>query len=204
MKKLILIIDDDPDLRGGLKRGLEQSGFAALSAESAEEAREIMLRIRPDAIVLDRMMTGMDGLSFLREIRAAGDAVPVIMLTAMNGAAHAIEGLSAEADDYLAKPFQLRELALRLNNTMKKSPAAQPTGVKMPEGLTRSDGEFFADRELLALSENEKAALALMISGETAPMPPMTARRLRAKLLANIKNADIINVRNKGYKLVVK
>ena len=116
MNKTILVVDDDTVLRNALAHGLRNEGFYVLAAESAENANEILAHISVDAIVLDRMMTGMDGLTFLQQLRTSGDTTPVIMLTAMSGADNAIAGLSNGANDYLAKPFQARELILRLNN----------------------------------------------------------------------------------------
>ncbi|MDO4423760.1 MAG: response regulator, partial [Pseudomonadota bacterium] len=115
MTKTVLIVDDDDILRNTLARGLRNDGFYILTANSAENATDVLNRISVDAIVLDRMMTGMDGLSFLKQLRASGNQTPTIMLTAMTGPENAIDGLSGGANDYLAKPFQIRELILRLN-----------------------------------------------------------------------------------------
>jgi len=195
--KLILIIDDDGDLRASLKQGLEKNNFAVVAAESADEAVLLLEKIQPDAMVVDRMMPGTDGLSFLKKIRMAGDKTPAVMLTALDGAENAIAGLEGGADDYLAKPFALRELVLRLEKLLRHS-----VPFKMPDGLNLAGGEFFINGKLLALSETEKAALEKMLSGAPAPMAAMTAKRLREKLIANLKNCDIIAVRNKGYKLL--
>ena len=113
MKKTILVIDDDDLLRNSLAKGLRSESFAVITAESAEIATEILTRISVDAIVLDRMMVGMDGLTFLKKMRASGNQTPIIMLTALSGSENAIAGLSGGADDYLAKPFH-KELVLRL------------------------------------------------------------------------------------------
>jgi DNA-binding response OmpR family regulator len=200
MTKSVLIIDDDKDLRESLKIGLEREDFAVITADSAEAAAEILKRVSVDGIILDRMMTGADGLSFLRELRRGGDATPILMLTAMNGSENTIAGLEGGADDYLSKPFQLKELVLRVRNILRKS---ERPGPKMPAGLRFADGEFFIGKKLLALSGPEKAALIEMTAGGTARMTPMTAMRLRDKVLANVENADIITVRGKGYKLAV-
>ena len=101
MNKTVLIIDDDDILRNALARGLRNEGFCAITAQSAEHADDVLKRISVDAIVLDRMMTGMDGLSFLQKIRKSGNLTPVIMLTAMTGAENTIDGLSSGANDYL-------------------------------------------------------------------------------------------------------
>ncbi len=83
MDKTVLVIDDDDMLRSTLAAGLRNEGFNVLAAPSAESGADILNKISVDAIVLDRMMVGQDGLSFLAEIRAAGDTTPVIMLTAL-------------------------------------------------------------------------------------------------------------------------
>jgi two-component system phosphate regulon response regulator OmpR len=199
--KSILIIDDDGDLRESLKIGLEKESFAVVTADSAESAGEILKRLAVDGIILDRMMTGTDGLTFMRRLRKGGDWTPVLMLTAMNGSENTIAGLEGGADDYLAKPFQLKELALRVRNMLKKSARQEP---KTPAGLRFADGEFFIGKKLFALSEPEKAALREMLAGGTVQMAPMTAKRLRDKVLANLENVDIITVRGKGYKLAVQ
>lgn len=207
MNKTVLIIDDDNMLRRSIVKGLQTEGFNTLDAESAEMGAEILKRIGVDAIVLDRMMAGMDGLSFLKSLRTAGNKTPVIMLTAMSGSENAIDGLAGGADDYLAKPFQLKELALRLNNIVKKSNVLDE---KLPDGLMYIDEEFFvADPKtgtpkLLGLSGEEKRLLQLLITpvGNTAPAAPMVAKRLRVKLNGVLSNIDIITMRGRGYKLV--
>jgi DNA-binding response OmpR family regulator len=200
MNKAILIIDDDKDLRRSLKAGLEKENFIVITADSAESAEEILNRIAIDGIILDRMMGGLDGLSFLKKIRATGGEIPVIMLTAMNGADNTIDGLTGGADDYLAKPFNLQELVLRLNNILKKPKMAEP---KISAGFQFINGELFIGKKMLMLSETEKSLLQNLTAGRIVQIQPMVAKRLRAKLrLANTKNIDIITVRGKGYKLV--
>ena len=209
MNKTVLIIDDDEVLRRGLSRGLQAEGFATLTAASAESASEILARVRVDAMILDRMMGGRDGLSFLKEIRSAGDTTPVLMLTAMTGPENAIDGLAGGADDYLAKPFQLRELILRINNITKNRGDAM---ARMPAALIFTDDEFFvrdvaqpdAAPRLLSLSGEEKKLLRQLTSpvGNIAPSAPMVAKRLRGKLNGVSSDIDIITVRGRGYKLI--
>lgn len=207
MKKSILVIDDDKMLRDALSVGLKKADFDVVRAESAETAMEILSRISVDAIVLDRMMSGMDGLSFLKQIRANGDETPVLMLTAMSGAENAIDGLSSGANDYLAKPFQLQELILRLKNitanTAKKSD--KPT---MPDGLIFADNEFFItinnQNKLLSLSSEEKKLLQNLLNpiGNVVSATPMVAKRLRMKINSVLSDIDIITVRGMGYKII--
>ncbi len=205
MNKTILIIDDDDMLRTTLAHGLRQNDFYVITATSAEQASEILSRISVDAIVLDRMMTGMDGLTFLKNMRTNGDTTPVIMLTALTGPENAIDGLSGGANDYLAKPFQLRELVLRLNNIIGHTDNA---GIKMPNGLMFTDDEFFIttgqNPQILGLSGEEKKLLQrlTMPIGNIAPASPMVAKRLRSKINSVLSNIDIITVRGRGYKLI--
>lgn len=208
MNKTVLIIDDDDMLRKTLAHGLQTDNFDVITAATAEVAIKILERVKPDAIVLDRMMTGMDGLTFLKQLRGTGNQTPVIMLTAMSGPENAIAGLSGGADDYLAKPFQLRELILRLNNIIKKHTTTN-NDKKMPDGLLFFDDEFFiqdsaATPHVLALSGEEKKLLQnlTMPVGNIAPASPMVAKRLRGKLNIVLSNIDIITVRGQGYKLV--
>lgn len=209
MNKTVLIIDDDDMLRKTLARGLRDNAFDVITANSAEEGTNILSRIKVDAIVLDRMMTGMDGLTFLKQIRSKGTTIPVIMLTAMTGAENAIDGLSGGANDYLAKPFQLRELILRLNNIIKSD--AVPDS-KLPGGLVFTDEEFFitapndttALPRILPLSGEEKKLLRQLTTpvGNVVASTPMVAKRLRNKLNVVLSSVDIVTIRGRGYKLV--
>lgn len=208
MNKTILIVDDDDILRKALTTGLRGEGFDVISSDSAENASDVLNRVSVDAIILDRMMTGMDGLTFLRALRRAGNTTPVLMLTALSGPENAIAGLSDGANDYLAKPFQVRELILRLNNIIRKNATV---GNKMPMGLTFTDNEFFISSnqntpQLLALSGEEKKLLQHLTSplGNIAPAAPMVAKRLRNKLNLVLSHLDIITIRGRGYKLIDK
>lgn len=208
MNKTILIVDDDDILRKALTTGLRGEGFDVISSDSAENASDVLNRVSVDAIILDRMMTGMDGLTFLRALRGAGNTTPVLMLTALSGPENAIAGLSDGANDYLAKPFQVRELILRLNNIIRKTTTV---GNKMPMGLTFTDNEFFISSnqntpQLLALSGEEKKLLQHLTSplGNIAPAAPMVAKRLRNKLNLVLSHLDIITIRGRGYKLIDK
>ncbi len=207
MTKNILVIDDDKMLRTSLATGLRRADFQVVTAESAEEAAEILARISVDAIILDRMMTGIDGLSFLKQLRLNGNNTPVIMLTALSGAENAIDGLSGGANDYMAKPFQLQELVLRLNNIIKITPKTEKKDSSL--GLLFADGEFFikgddGQNKLLALSAEEKKLLQSLTSpfGNIVHATPMVAKRLRNKINSVLSDIDIITVRGMGYKII--
>lgn len=205
MNKTVLIIDDDDILRNTLSKGLRSDGFNVLTAQSAEHGNEILSRISVDAIVLDRMMGGMDGLTFLQKLRTQGNKTPVIMLTAMTGPENTIDGLAGGANDYLAKPFQMRELVLRLNNIIPQAPI---TSSQLPLGLSLADNEFFITKNgttsILTLSGEEKRLLQNLTCpvGNIAPASPMVAKRLRNKLNIVLSDLDIITIRGQGYKLI--
>ena len=207
MKKTLLIIDDDDILRNALAKGLRTDNFNIITSKSAEDAFKVLERISVDAIILDRMMTGMDGLTFLSNLRESSNQTPVIMLTAMTGAENTIAGLSGGANDYLAKPFQMRELVLRLNNIISQVTA---TPSNMPNGLNFTDNEFFITNpanntsHILALSGEEKKLLQNLTNptGNIVPASAMVAKRLRSKLNLVLSNLDIITVRGRGYKLL--
>jgi len=207
MDKTVLIIDDDDILRKTLARGLRNEHFNVLTAQSTDVATDILERVCVNAIILDRMMTGTDGLTFLQQMRATGNTTPVIMLTAMTGPDNAIAGLDSGADDYLGKPFQMRELVLRLNNIMRtRHDTTRPT---LPDGLILIDDEFFVMTNAgaptsLGLSGEEKKLLQNLTSpvGNIAPAAPMVAKRLRNKINVVLSNIDIITIRGRGYKLI--
>ena len=199
MTKNILVVDDDKILRESLARGLRNAQFNVITAESAEFATEVLSKISVDAIVLDRMMDGMDGLSFLRQLRLNGNDTPVIMLTALSGPENAIDGLSGGANDYMQKPFQLQELILRLNNIIKFSPVAKEKTDNY-FGLIFTDGK----NNLLSLSSEEKKLLQNLTNpiGNVVTATPMVAKRLRNKINGVLSDIDIITVRGMGYKII--
>jgi two-component system response regulator MprA len=117
----ILVVDDEPAVRDSLERALRLDGY---EVELAGDGREGLARIRErrlDAIVLDVLMPGMDGLELCRLVREAGDRTPILVLTARDGIADRVAGLDAGADDYLVKPFALEELQARLRALLRRS-----------------------------------------------------------------------------------
>ncbi len=208
MTKSILIIDDDDMLRNTLATGLRKAGFDAITAPSAEYARKILEKITFDAIVLDRMMEGTDGLNFLKELRKNKNTTPVIMLTALSGPENTIDGLSEGANDYMSKPFKLQELVLRLNNIIKNAPAI-PDETMDSVGLMFSGEDFFVldktgQKKLLSLSNEEKKLLQNLMNpiGNTVSATPMVVKRLRNKINVVSSDINIVTVRGTGYKIV--
>lgn len=119
----ILVVDDDRRLRDLLQKYLMDNGFRVTVATDAEDARQRLRALEFDLIVMDRMMPGEDGLAFTRSIRETS-AVPILMLTAMGETEARIDGLEGGVDDYLSKPFEPRELVLRIGMILRR---AQPS-----------------------------------------------------------------------------
>jgi two-component system, OmpR family, response regulator MprA len=137
----ILVVDDERAVRDSLRRALELEGYRVELAEDGEQAlRRLDLEPAPDAVILDVLMPGADGLEVCRTIRAVGNAVPVLMLTARAEIDSRVEGLDAGADDYLPKPFALAELLARLRALLRRSGADESDG--------SADALRFADLEL--------------------------------------------------------
>jgi DNA-binding response OmpR family regulator len=116
----VLVVDDEPIVREVVVRYLEREGYRTLEAGDGVLARELVERERPNLVVLDLMLPGMDGLSLCRWIRARSD-LPVIMLTARGEEADRIVGLELGADDYVTKPFSPRELAARVRTVLRRA-----------------------------------------------------------------------------------
>jgi two-component system response regulator MprA len=125
----VLVVDDDPGVRESLRRSLAFNGYAVDVADDGEQALRRIGEQRPDAVVLDVMMPGMDGLAACRALRAAGDDLPVLLLTARDAVADRVAGLDAGADDYLPKPFALEELLARLRALLRRT---RPAGGAEP------------------------------------------------------------------------
>ncbi len=116
----ILVVDDDDGIRSLVKKYLDENGFLVTTANSAEDASEKIKIIKFDLIILDIMMPGKSGLEFIKEKKRKLET-PIILLTAKGEANERIEGLEIGADDYLPKPFEPKELVLRIQNIIKKT-----------------------------------------------------------------------------------
>ncbi|MEO0918741.1 MAG: response regulator [Pseudomonadota bacterium] len=123
----LLIVDDDERIRGLLQKFLIRNGFLVSSARDAAHADRILSGLDFDMVVLDVMMPGEDGVSYCRRLRASRDDLPILLLTAKGDTQDRIMGLEAGADDYLPKPFEPKELLLRINSILRRVPAQDPT-----------------------------------------------------------------------------
>ena len=122
----ILVVDDDDKIRTVLRRGLSYEGYRVVEASSGEEALEKAREHLPALVVLDVMLPGIDGLEVCRRLRAAGDEVAILMLTARDEVRDRVSGLETGADDYLVKPFSFEELLARIHALLRR--AAGPAG----------------------------------------------------------------------------
>lgn len=156
----LLIVDDDERIRTLLKRFLIQHGFLVTAARDAAHARRILSGLDFDMIILDVMMPGEDGLSLCRDLRAR-QHTPILLLTAKGETDNRIEGFEAGADDYLPKPFEPKELLLRINAILRRMPDT-PAEDKLPKilnlGPIRYDmerGELWQGDALVRLTATE-------------------------------------------------
>jgi two-component system, OmpR family, phosphate regulon response regulator OmpR len=141
----ILVVDDDLRLRDLLRRYLGEQGFQVVTAENAQAMNKLWIRERYDMLVLDLMLPGEDGLSICRRLRGAGDQTPIIMLTAKGEDVDRIVGLEMGADDYLAKPFNPRELVARINAVLRRKGPDEIPGAPSETPQTFQFGDFILD-----------------------------------------------------------
>ena len=164
VKGHILCVDDDDRLRDLLKRYLTREGHDVTTAKDAESARRLMATMAFDLVILDVMMPGEDGLSLLKSVREKKSDTPVILLTARSLPAERIEGLKIGADDYLSKPFEPEELALRIASILKRAAPEAPVEELRLSGMIFhvGKGELRKDGRLVRLTESETQLLGIL------------------------------------------
>jgi len=221
----ILVVDDDRRLRDLLGRFLVDHGFRVTVAKDTTEARARMGLFVFDALILDVMMPGESGFDFARDLRKTS-SVPILMLTARNEVDDRITGLEIGADDYLPKPFEPRELLLRINNMIRKQVVQTPT-VQEPRDVIRFGAfsfridrrELRRDDEIIRLTDRERELLAILAQkpGETIPREAIAGddivsdrtvdvqiNRLRRKIEDDPSNpVHLQTVHGLGYRLLV-
>jgi two-component system response regulator MprA len=162
----ILVVDDERAVRDSLRRALELEGYEVELAEDGEQAlRRLEADPQPDAVILDVLMPGADGLEVCRRLRSAGNAVPVLMLTARSEVDSRVAGLDAGADDYLSKPFALAELLARLRALIRRLGSDDAASVLRFADLELDTGtrEVRRGGELIDLTRTEFALLELFL-----------------------------------------
>ena len=180
----ILVLDDDARIRDLLRRYLSQEGFEVALAEDGKALNRIMLRDAVDLIVLDLMMPGEDGLSVCRRLRASKDKTPIIMLTAKGEDIDRIVGLEVGADDYLAKPFNPRELLARIHAVLRRRPVGEVPGAPSSEQEVVRFGHFTFDLSLRSLQKDGQdlplttGEFAMLKTLVRHPRQPLSRERL--------------------------
>lgn len=171
----ILIVDDDERIRGLLKTFLARNGFFVSAARDAAHARRLLAGLEFDLLVLDVMMPGEDGFSLTASLRETL-TTPILLLTARGDANDRITGLEAGADDYLAKPFEPKELLLRINAILRRVPKEEPER-EVPKVLQlggfRYDiprGELWNGEDLVRLTATENSLMRIFAATPHAPV----------------------------------
>jgi two-component system response regulator MprA len=219
----VLVIDDDRAVRDAVRRAFTLERYEVEVADGGLEGLQRLEASRPDVIVLDLMMPDVDGLEVCRRIRAAGDRIPILMLTARDAVSDRIDGLDAGADDYLVKPFDIGELAARVRALLRRT-----NGELGGERLTFGDLELDAERhgarlgdQVVELTRTEYQLLELLMLNPRRVLPHSliyervwgydfgpSSNALRVYIgylrrkLADLGSPDLIqNVRGVGYAL---
>ncbi|MFH1104696.1 MAG: response regulator transcription factor [Actinomycetota bacterium] len=151
-KARVLVAEDDEAVRRSVERALRFEEYEVFTAEDGAVALSAIAEHAPDAIVLDVMMPGHDGMEVCRRVRAAGDSTPILMLTARHELSDRVAGLDAGADDYLVKPFALEELLARVRALLRRSPAA-------PDAAVLRIGDMILDPSARAVRRGKRPVL---------------------------------------------
>jgi two-component system, OmpR family, phosphate regulon response regulator OmpR len=218
----ILVIDDDTRIRELLRDFLVAQNYRVSLAANAAEARAFLQSMAVDLAILDVMMPGETGLSLLADLRKTGADFPVLMLSALGETDDRIKGLTAGSDDYLAKPFDPRELVLRLESLLRRSGKVEAPG-SVQFGAFEFDlarGELRRDTTVIRLTTRERDLLRMLAAsggeplsrqdlagdtaGETARAVDVQINRLRQKIEHDPSNPIYLQtVRGEGYALIV-
>ena len=220
----ILVVDDDTRLRNLLQRYLRENGFLVTAAEDAFVAEKFLEVYSFDLLIFDIMMPKVSGTQLLAKIREKGNTIPVILLTAMGDAADRVNGLETGADDYVAKPFEPKELVLRINNILRRTENQKAQETRLIFNHVSYDlkrGELVdADGNIIHLTPVERTLLNLLgknpgevhtreelaeVLGSTESLRTVDVQitRLRKKIEGDTKNPRYLQtVRGKGYMLI--
>jgi two-component system phosphate regulon response regulator OmpR len=190
----LLVVDDDARLRELLRRYLTGEGFRVTTAIDAAEARAKLQSFAFDLLIVDVMMPGEDGFALTRSLRAKG-RIPILLLTAMAEPKNRIEGLERGADDYVVKPFEPRELVLRIRNILQRGPAE----AERTAGAVLHFGAFSLDLGRVELRRGEEpvrltaAEMALLLALARTPGTPITreALSLAAEIEGTLRRVDV-------------
>lgn len=190
----ILVVDDDRRLRELLRKYLSDNGYLVATAADAAEARQCMAGLAFDMMVLDVMMPGEDGMALTRSLRAEGKSLPILLLTARGEVDDRIAGLESGADDYLSKPFEPRELLLRVASILRRSPRDEPEPAReLRLGAFVWDmgrAELRQDDQPVHLTQAERDLLSILaeVTGQGVSRDDLAARTGNS---ANPRTVDV-------------
>lgn len=217
-KNIILIVDDDKRIRELLEKYLLKNNYIVLSSPDTSNILNLLDKYIVDLIILDYMLPNESGIEFLQKIRKLGNNIPIIMLTALGDIENRIEGLSYGADDYIGKPFEPKELLLRMQNILNKVKKVNIDNNEIFGTFTfnKTKMELFDENELIKLTDAEIKILQVFLENKNKILSRETIcslcndinersvdvqiTRLRKKIESNSKNPNFIKtIRNKGY-----
>lgn len=193
----ILLVDDDERIRTLLQKFLVRNGYLTTAARDGAHARRLLEGLDFDMMILDVMMPGEDGLSLCREFSQSRSA-PILLLTAKGETENRIEGLEAGADDYLSKPFEPKELLLRIGAVLRRVPTGAPTALPkvLNLGIVRYDierGELWQGQEMVRLTATESALMRIFSSsaGEAVSRTELVEKLARDGMQSQERAVDV-------------
>ncbi len=217
----ILVIDDDDRIRNLLKKYLSSENFLVSVAKDAFDAEKLVANIKYDLIVSDKMMPKKDGIDFIKDLRSVNNNTPVIILTAVGDIDNKLLGFSIGADDYIAKPFEPKELLFRIKNILKRTGINNKNEIKFGSfSFNLSSNVLKKGEEVIKLTNTQKSLIAYFINNPNkvltrndllSVLPIADERsvdvaitRLRKKIYdEKNENEFITTIRNVGYKFVI-
>lgn len=195
----ILIVDDDDRIRTLLKRYLTDNGFLTAVAQNAREARNLMGSVEFDLLVLDVMMPGESGFNLTKSVRAASN-IPILLLTARGLPEDRIEGLESGADDYLSKPFEPRELLLRITGLLRRTRPRSQSNQEIQFGVctfSPGRGELRRDGDFVKLTAGEAALLKALSKKPGEPISRQTLAEQTSTALERSVDVQVTRLRRK-------
>jgi two-component system phosphate regulon response regulator OmpR len=195
----IMVVDDDQRLRTLLQRYLKQYGFRVTTAGDAAQAQARMVGLEFDLLVLDVMMPGISGIELAKILRAKASRIPILMLTARGESSDRIEGLEAGVDDYLTKPYEPRELVLRIRSILRRTqPAPRKSELRMgPFRFSSDRGELTREGKPVRLTSSEVTLLKLLAGSIGKPLSRLELTELTGAGLERSIDVQVNRLRRK-------
>ncbi len=215
----LLVIDDDNAIRSLLKKYLSEKGYLVSVSENAIDAENLVKNIKFDLIITDKMMPEKDGMDFVKDIRNFNNNTPVIMLTAMGDIENKIQGFENGVDDYLAKPFEPKELLLRIASILKRTKVSSSNIVKFGKFTFDTVSEILKeDNKIVKLTTEQQKIMSIFLKNINTVISRNNFLKILkfsdernidvaiARLRKKIETADtkyITTIRNEGYKFAI-